>query len=507
MDWLADYDRSQLQLGRSPQNTLCLVTPVRETLPETKLGRCFISTLPDELLLKILKYLSPFHMNENTNYTECLAILFVCQHWRRISEPIIYHSIDLHPANPAEPSRKTTDGIRRFLKSVKSRPELSDLVRAMCLRIQDANDIRLATNVITLHAKTRKLSLCLTLSPEAWPLLHAISQLHCLEVLKLWPREGGIAIQMILTLFNMPTLKELRVSRYGLSQDGRPAVLYNGYYEDVQKPDESFSPSLYESAVTALHLDDPATPPINTKMLLQWPRRLVTLSFYLIHSSFALYYTVSVLQQLLDTQRDSLEHIELGFFSRAIKGIPNFSKFSNLRTLKLSANNLFTEDPHPASIQLSTPSLRQLEISFCSEDQHAVDATEFNSEHLIWMEVFVSSLTSRMTTRSGGLETVSVGFDDDDPYCFSTDETPVWPWEYLERAAQALSQYGVLLSYCTPKYSRQEWPERVRYYQAAFEGKDDDSVDDPDLTGRATDNAVTPVTGPGAIDFYYRPQQ
>lgn len=327
----------------------------------------------------------------------------------------------------------------------------------------------------------------MSISPTAWPIIHTVSRIPCLETLRLTGCDGGPALQMILTHFDIPTLKELELSRYGLNFNNGSEALWG----PVALPtplnlDHTFPNRSYNGTVTALTLTDPSAPPDITKSLLQWPAHLARLSIgFLTHSIYALSYTVGAMQQLLDTQRESLQHVVIGIIPGDRRGVPNFSHFQRLQSLQLNKFNLLSETPHDAAVKLSPPLLRHLAISFNPEDRHGEFHHDFANDQFRWLENFASHVTVNRTANCR-LDTVFVDFNPDIAMWISDEpEHMTWPWEYLEKAVQALSAYNVTMTYSAPQCTKQEWSDMLIERQ-----KDSDAANYPERveSGIATDS-------------------
>lgn len=463
----------QSYLGSSPQRTLFIVPrPPQRSQP---LGKCFISSLPDELLAQILDHLAPPNLfYHGPEYEKYLPILIVCERWRRLYEPILYRGIDLGHAGWQKPRRTA-----RLVKTFEDRPGIPGHVREIHIQIYQPSDAtcRMVVWVIQCCKSLRKLSLHMTMSSTVWPIIHTASKLPRLETLQLTGYEGGPALQMILTHFDLPTLKELHLSRYGLSVDNGPKAPWRSVAGSTPPSlDHIFSHHSCNGAVTALSLTDPSAPPDITKSLLQWPAHLTSLSIdFLAHSIYALMYTVGAMQQLLDTQCESLQHVVIGIIPGQPRNIPNFCHFQRLQTLQLSKYNLLTETPHEAAVKLSPPMLRQLAISFSPEDQHQESPHDFLNDQIRWLENFASHVTVNRTANCR-LDTVFVDFNPDTGRGISDEpEHMIWPWEYLEKAVQALSRYSVTMTYSTPEYTKQEWSDMLLERQ-----RERDTANDPE---------------------------
>jgi len=446
----------QSYLGSSPQRTLIIVPPPPRPSPPP--GKCVISTLPDELLAQILDHLAPTNpYRYHPDYADCLQIPIVCERWRRLYEPILYRRIDL-----GDSSQRESHCTASLLKIFEERSSIAGHVRDICVNIlpPSRNDTcRAVAHVVQCCKSLRELSLHMEMPPAVWPIIHAASKIPRLERLRLINFEYGPALQMTLAHFVMPSLKELELRGYGLSFNNKPGARWHHVAQSTFPDlDHIFSKHFYNGAVTALNLTDPSVPPGVTKRLLQWPAHLARLSIRsLTCSPYVELYTVDAMQQLLDTQRRSLQHVVVGMIHGETKGIPNFSHFQHLQTLQLSKHNLLAETPYEAALKLSSPLLRHLSISSCNEDQHEAIRNVFATDQIRWLEDFASHITAKGTA-SNRLDTIFVIFY---PGVILGDfdevEDQTWPWEYLEQAVQALSRYNVTLTYTEPFYTKQMW--------------------------------------------------
>jgi hypothetical protein len=475
----------QSYLGSSPQRTLFIVP--RPPRPPPPSGECYISSLPDELLAQILDHLAPptrfYHQSE---YENCLGIPTVCERWRRLYEPILYRRIDLGYSGWQKPRRTA-----RLVKTFEERPGMPGHVRDLDVQIYKPSDAtcRLVTSVVLCCRSIRKLSLHMPMSPTIWPIIHASSKIPRLERLGLSGIGDGPALQMILAHFGTHPLTELKLNRYGLSVDDGPSAPWrSGSQSTYPNLDHTFSNHFYNGAVSTLILSDPSAPPYITKRFLQWPAHLTRLSLtFLIHSIYATQYSLGAMQELLNTQCESLQHVTIGIIPCAPNGIPNFSHFLRLQTLELNRVNLFSEKPRVAAAKLSAPLLRHLGVNFCTEDQHHVNIDSFATEQVRWLEELVSYVGVK-STASSKLDTVFVEFTPETPY-YTADELEhmIWPWEPLEQAVKALSRYGVTMTYSTPECPKQDWSRviaRIRTEHAALTDPESNRFGYP-ITSRA----------------------
>jgi F-box-like len=459
-------------LGSSSQGTLDILPPCKTP------GKCFISALPDELLAKLLEVLAPSScFSFWSQYGPLLPILFVCRRWRRLCEPLLYRRIVLG-YNGWEKLRRTY----RLLETLKQRPELAACVQETQIelhRINDTTSGAIADILRYCQSSLSKLSLHTTWESSAiWPILRAIRNCAHLEVLRL---SGGPTLQIILTYLDQPVLKTLDLSRYGWSDDDGAAAPWSSASLTSLPLTWTSAETLLaahhtKGTVTMLKLQDPRVPAHVTELLVRWPARLVSIALTaLTHSKYFKHYSIQAVQRCLDYHCQSLEHVTLGILMSDTNHAPDFSHFPKLQTLQLSSYNLLREKPHVAAKKLiGAPSmLRHLSISFSTEDQHQEPSTDFGAETLHWMEDFAGRMTMEGTTSDAKtfnkLETMYVNFDPDDYICERPDpdtpdcDLPSWPWEYVDQAAQALSQLGVKMKYSSPGASKQNWFQNVKH--------------------------------------------
>lgn len=465
----------QSYLGSSSQGTLCILPCPWDISPSRTLGKCFISTLPDELLAEVLEFLAPpSYFLHNSQYEQLLPILFVCRRWRRLYEPLLYRRIDLG-YNGWEKLRRTY----RLLETLKQRPELRACVRETDIQLFKINDTTsgaIADILRYCESSLRKLSLHTRWESSAiWPILCTIRNFPRLEALRFSGYEGGPALQMILTHFDGTVLKTLALSRYGLSFGDGPGAPWNSANATgppfiSASAENLLAAHRIRGKVTTLKLNDPSAPLHITELLVHWPACLVSLTLTnLTQSKFWGQYSVRAVQRCLDYHCHSLEHVTLGILASDANHMPEFSHFPKLQTLQISSYNILFERTHVAAAKLSgAPSmLRHLSVSFCTEDQHQESFKEFGAERLRWMEDFAGRMTTKGTTSDGKtfnrLQTIHVEFNPDD-YLPSwsgeealTGDMPSWPWQHVDQAAQALSKLGTRMTYSTPSMSKREW--------------------------------------------------
>jgi hypothetical protein len=179
----------------------------------------------------------------------------------------------------------------------------------------------------------------------------------------------------------------------------------------------------------------------------------------------------------------SLQRMKLGLYANSDAAMPNFSGFSCLEELYLSAYNVLRTEEEKALANLRAPALRILGLSFNKQDDYTdapkgllfqrTESTPLKSgpieTHLeTWIHHFV--LLKKLHYHAVKLDKVMIEFrPTDSPYRYrlrksDTDESdsrycrrnevPAWPWKYLERARQVATEYDMTLEYFPSLNSR-----------------------------------------------------
>lgn len=461
----------QKYLGSSPQRKLCLVSRPFP-LPPVPLGKCYISKLPDELLAQIFAYLTPeTGLFLRPTYEQYPPVPIICKHWERVYDATLYRELSFVECSAGWSQRRTSNAV----KALQQQAELSNHVRNISVQMWHPSEVtcRILADIIKSCRGIRAVSLHLGWSSKDWPLIQAVGMLPRLEVLQLSGYDGGPSLQMILRLFNQPRLRHLELSRYGLGSDDEPRRAWhpiNIYSQDVDKlSDLAHS---HTSAMTSLELNCPNALPHCTKILLNWPSRLVRLSLsQLTNSAFGSHYTLDAVSAILDVHRESLHHITVGIIpgipnvdgSWSMSGIPDFSKFDCLHELHLSAYNILAEKPAEAATKLAAPLLRHLAMSFCTEDQHSESRTGFAEDQVLWMADFATQKSAAKTGKK--LESIFLDFNPEREEFLYRNISETWPWEYLEQAKEELSRCNMVLSYSKPSCTKDEWDQAVAAIQ------------------------------------------
>lgn len=437
---------------------------------------CYIHSLPVELMIDILEYLTPATKSDyEPEYYRFLPIPLVSRHWQRLYDPILYRTIDLGYRGRGKTRRTST-----LSQTLETRSELRTYVKEIIIRLSRPSHVQcvIIPDIIQYCTSIRKLTLHTHMSSEVWPIIDTAGKLQKLQSLHISSQIGGphLNLQMILSHFSMPTLKELEIRRYGLSVNSESGVPWPQTVSPTQqRVEDYFSTCHHHDTLTTLRLDAPSTPPEVTEKLLQWPRHLTSLSITnLVNANYTSMYTIAAVQTLLDTQRDSLQHVVLGrIIEKGKNGIPDLSGFQCLRTLQVSAYNFLALRPEKALENLSAPLLHHLTLSWGKEDRLKEQYFAMTETHVTWLERFAVCMTSDHATHPR-LPKIFVEFSPDNHLWAENYisrfivgnfgnawEGPEWPWDYLEVAARALSGYGVDMTYSEPIWTRLEWRQKV----------------------------------------------
>lgn len=454
----------QRYLGASPQGNIHLYRqpPCIRVAPQV-LGPCYINGLPDELLAEILDYSPiPQHYCDENENQNAWAIPLTCLRWQRAYDRVLYRRINLRPGYPK--SHKILR-IRKISQILHERPGLYRHVQEFAATLDNPSDAtcRSVSELLERCRSIRHLDLQMSMVPQIWPVIHTAATLPFLTSLSLHGYSGGPGVQMVLKYFDLPTLKELSMSRWTWADEGCLGRQWGRtYYPSTGELDEVFSAHWGSGTVTSMYLSEPDASVAVTESLLRWPARLTSLSMtYLCHSANGGDYSTHAIERILETQRRSLKHITLGIIPSIGSGIPDLSSFPALETLQLSDHNIFDETSPQASRKLAAPHLRRLTVSFCTEDQHDTQSSAFGPDQVRWFETFAKCVAPERSPK------IRILFSPGLPW--GADRVVIWPWTYLDQAVQALTVMGVDMTYSQPCVSRQEWEDHRAHNDDSYE--------------------------------------
>ena len=456
------------------------------------LKQCHISVLPDELLFQIFSYF-PLKAHWELENKECQASLVsVCQRWRRIYEPLLFRRIPLCLRIEADRSKRTIVGARKLLALMKDRPHICSYPRTAHLELSYPLESNIA-DLLCLVELCRELRSIIIFS-DLWsfslPLLQTITSLPLVEDLTLaTSTHYGPKIDLIVRTFSMPKLKRLRLESYETVGNYFDAhhMERNSYEEKgIQREvlEELLPPSRQcTSSVEILELIDPHCKPLTTEYILRGPSCLVSLTFWCLNRVAMDDHCIHQIQKLLDIHSRTLKIVKLGLFTHGRAAMPNFSMYPCLEELHLSARNVLKVETQTALANLCTPSLRLLVLNFNTEDERigirssfVSDETNYSTTHALQLEFWIHdfALRRKSSCQPVSLSKIRINFTPThsayrwtyppsrtaEPILITSrrDRVKPWPWEQLENAKHAAAEYGLVVEYSTPPYTKEEWP-------------------------------------------------
>ena len=378
--------------------------------------------------------------------------------------------------------------MRKLLETLRWRPDLRGYVRRLDIILPEEYSEKFdSTTVAEILQQCRPFvhEMSMYGSFEDSGLCEIVHTLNGCEIPNLCMTRGNRGLQIFLDYFNIPSLRTLRLDRYGSAHNINPGAPWksrsgtsNSSNSSTSLLAEQFARYIGKSSVTSLDLHSPCAKISTTALLLRWPARLVNFRLTgLLHSGFAQWYTPLAVRRILLHHQESLENIYLDMLVCPDFNnwqVMDFSGFSQLSVLRMSSYNLFGEKPLVAARKLTGgTSLKDLHISFDTEDQHSESAEDFGPERMHWLEDFVTAMTAEGEMMSNDrplhkLENIHIQFDPDDEPDFYDYESmsaqpgtnPAWPWEHVEQTAKALDHFGVKVSH-SPRISRRDWNRQI----------------------------------------------
>jgi hypothetical protein len=451
-----------------------------EYQPNTRpkvMASCYIANMPNELLLEVFSYLPPTQSHEEKRPYDPSPLLFVCQRWRSTYEPVLFQNIHIS----SEGWRNVFEQAGEVAEAIEALPHLRNYPRTFHLTsLRPFGTVcHHAAEILEFCKGIQKVYLEVDLVVENWSLINAIKNLPQLQELQI----TGPSIHPLLQQFEFPTLKKLKISRYGSgkeSQEHLPPWKRNLLTRDFAHEDTTQTP-LFPNRnqlknLKSLELSDPDASVQVSAEILKLPRHLESLAITWVSHSVAWEdHTLSSIQSLIDIHSSSLKHLHLGMIpGGSISPIMlNFSHFPLLQTLHMSAKNIFTSSPIHALESLSCPSLKSLTIDFYPEDASREFGFDFNVEKKEWMVEFVKM--RKEVCKGSKLERIYVIFrPEDDPrdaVRFAGEEDVdgwrKWPWEDIEGARRDVEALGlgVEVEYSEVGWTREGWLRAMEEYE------------------------------------------
>ena len=497
--------------------------PYCTTLSPHTPSQCHIAVLPDEILLEIFSYI-PLKAHWEVRKGESQApLVFVCQKWHRVYEPILFRRIPLAIGVSGHFPEKTIPGARQLLAMIKAHPQIRNYPRALHLELNYPASLTFPDLLclIELCKELRTIILHSDILRPSLPFFQTLISHPLLEDLTLGGYfELGPTLELIFQTFSLPKLKRLRLESYQLRGDYFDPILpfrnaHTGKaitgktLEDLQAPYRH-----HRSSVEILELLDPRCQPLVTEYILRGYSCLVDLALTCFSKRAMDFYSTDEIQKLLDMHSKSLKRIKLGFYANGGAAMPNFTEFPCLEEVHLSAYNVVKTAKQDALEKLSAPKLQLLTLAFNTEDEYIgihqglkVGQNDCRPRRIecgvaLWIEYF--ALLKKSHSHEVKLDKVNVEFrssdnphryrfrtpgaNDSDTSLIWSDHGVEWPWEQLEVAREKAAVYGLKMEYSKPTWTREEWDRIIRYGDVQEAGKDLNDDDDHQRASICTKN-------------------
>jgi hypothetical protein len=387
--------------------------------------------------------------------------------------PWLYHELGFLCKPESGPGSR----FRRILAILTARPHLYRHVRIINFHFND--NPKLAFQDLANHLEKftglRTVTFSSCYPEESRCLLEAMRRVPMLEDLTLRGVSATVSIQIVLQNFLLPSLKRLKLSRYGVSNSSTEIAAPDRNWNGDPPPlsltqtelEQLLPPAQYHTGnVVSMEFEAPTASFNITEHLLRWPTQLVELSIA------SLWYdspytrggpinTREVVQRLLSVHQQSLKRIRLGMILCGGTGMPDFSEFPNLETLSMSAyNTIQFETPSVMLQKLAAPKLQCFTIDFFAESRDLQERSNFGEEQVQWMQDFAS--LKQELFPSSMLDRVVIVFNpDQSPALFRSENLwwinpwriargskevnymrhAPWPWEHLQQARECIARY------------------------------------------------------------------
>ena len=207
---------------------------------------------------------------------------------------------------------------------------------------------------------------------STWIILNAVKRAP-LASLKLSGFEGGPSLQMILTHFSLPTLKEVSLAHHGLGNGEEPGAPWHTSSDTAHEDLKLLLSSASPCNVTIMVLADPSAPARVTRSFLQWPARLTSLTMKCMSNpAYDSGYTVDNVQSILDDHHHTLQHISLSKLPYGSRNLPDFSSFTNLESLQNTRVQLVSSIALQCCLKIkgTTTSLSRTQLQYGRSTRH-----------------------------------------------------------------------------------------------------------------------------------------
>lgn len=426
-------------------------------------GKPSICKLPNEILEEIFKFATLVTTTCPPSNLQwgCIMIALVCKRWSSVVERVLFNRIVGILGITLEQDTRLMD----LLLCLEEKPSRYDYVQFMRLFIDNdqpsSNDISIVVKGMSACRNIRSLSLTLDFDESHYPFLESVKTLQ-LRYLHLRGMYFVIPISVVSEFFNIPTLEQVSLAGYGWSNDNVLAIAQSGE-GTIRLSDEEVKelslPSFEQfRGVKRVLLVEPWTNPLVTKHMLSWSQNLEEITIFEVWEidRRGTRYTSATIARLLDDHHGTLKKIHLDWTPDEKREIPDFSGFTQLEHLYISASYVFHSQPSEVCPKIVAPKLRRLILDLNSYHADG-DATElFGEEEFEWIRDFLA--TMRSENPDAMLEEIFINFGGEgDRREFWTQVADIPPQHYLVEAAQAAQDHGVVLRYTEPVDYEEPW--------------------------------------------------
>ncbi|KAF2264380.1 hypothetical protein CC78DRAFT_234053 [Lojkania enalia] len=418
-----------------------------------------ILRLPEELQLAIIELatVDPRPFSTTCNDYELLdsgtakSLTLTCRHFKHISVPYIYHTINLgsYPVAPPSPTLKA------LLRTLREMPFLGEFCRVLLVHIPDAGvrpppqadgDFDLAHELLTYLPEVGCFHLWGGFSKpndhRTWTLIrHVLHSSLRLEHLFLRKFAEDISLNDIITDVRSTSLKTLSIKGVSAST---PAMTTPSFLLD---------PERYRAGTfRRLDIVDFFDSAGSLHDLLLWPASLEHFSFQTVHNNLHSW-DLTLFRPMLGPFKESLRTLDIGWLATTEpRELINFASFPRLEYLRLSAYQLVHCNARVASSLLLGPRLATFGLNFDVDGQQNEDWRAFGSREANWIRDFAVTAIHKHTA----LRKIEINFTPDyDSYKPTSED--LYPWNLMDWIKGSIGTFGMYLEYSEPVVTEKQW--------------------------------------------------
>lgn len=443
---------------------------------------------PPEILLRIFQHfndnaafrpreIDPYRRDDGERLPNLVRLILVCRTWRSLVEPILYRR--LLWAYSIKNGDKTRKKLQRTLLE---RPDLCKYVQHLRIgflynsrRLQDyemlQDDVRAIWRILQcMQPKTLFLdgSTVEDLNPQ---LENSLREIEFEEI-----ETFNIRHEFVITYLQehrSSKLKHLKIRYYGrywieerMQRWQTSRSTYNNFPQYRTRLDIL---EAHGSQGTAQNFEVICRSIVGVRIL-----RLK----YMMHSQGSRTWTRASIQNMLNTQKESLEELELACYFSTPTQLPNLMEMPRLKILKVSSKNLFKDAAQVAARNLQRVEDLTIDTDGC--DQQCDYTGKFDAQDAEWVYKFAEAST---------VKRIHIIFEWD-PY--EAERYRQWPSSPLKTLKPRLAALSVDLTWHGEPLTEEEWEAKVRKRMAEEAGEESD-YDDEDSSEEEEDTMSEPV--------------